>query len=62
MITRILIVTMALASAAAHAGTAFFSHEESNGGMYKQCVYDYLGSRFVITVQAYKVCPVTIQV
>lgn len=59
---KIIVLCLLLASAAAHAGTAFFSHEESNGGMYKQCVYDYLGSRFVITVQSYKVCPVTIQV
>lgn len=48
-------------SLSAHAGTAFFKYEYVTG-MTKQCVYDYLGSQVVRTMQAYQVCPVTITV
>lgn len=48
-------------AASAQAGTAFFKYEYVTG-MTKQCVYDYLGSQVVRTMQAYQVCPVTIQI
>lgn len=44
------------------AGTAFFSHEIDDGGMVKQCVYDYYGDDYVITIKSYKLCPMTIEV
>ena len=46
----------------AFAGTAFFVREVQTGGMTKQCVYDYLGSQYVITVSAASLCPLTIEV
>jgi len=53
---KTLAILALLASASAHAGTAFFSHEEGGGfSTHKQCVYDYLGSRYVITVPVYQV-------
>lgn len=45
----------------AHAGTAFFKYERTTG-MTKQCVYDYLGSEYVITLQSIQLCPLSIQV
>ena len=60
-------ITLALAAlfmlaAPAHAGTAFLDYEIDDGGMHKQCVYDYLGERYVITIPSIKLCPLTIQV
>jgi hypothetical protein len=46
---------------AAQAGTAYFKHEVNTGGMTKQCVYDYLGSTYVITVSSVRLCPLTIE-
>lgn len=40
--------------------TCFFDHEE-DGGTNKLCFYDCGGSTAVISIKAYKVCPVTIQ-
>lgn len=48
-------------AASAQAGVAFFKYEYVTG-MTKQCVYDYLGSQVVRTMQSYQVCPVTIQI
>ena len=48
-------------AATANAGTAFFKYEYVTGAT-KQCVYDYLGSQVVRTVQSWQICPVTIQV
>jgi len=48
-------------SMTASAGTAFFQYERETG-MTKQCVYDYLGSSYTITIQSYRMCPLTIQV
>jgi hypothetical protein len=39
--------------------TCFFSHEE-DAGMNKFCFYDCGGSMAVITVKAYKICPISI--
>lgn len=60
---KILLTAMLLAtSAAAMAGNAFFVREESTGGMTKQCVYDYLGSTYTITVSNVAMCPLTLPV
>jgi len=53
---------LTVASQPAHAGTAFLDYEIDDGGMHKQCVYDYLGERYVITIPSIKLCPLTIQV
>ena len=50
-----------LLSQAATAGTAFLVREYTTG-MTKQCVYDYLGSQYVITISAVQLCPLTIEV
>lgn len=60
MKTLIAILLIVLASTA-FAGTAFFKYERVTG-MTKQCVYDYLGSEYVITIRAYEICPITIEV
>ena len=46
----------------ANAGTAFFVREVDTGGMTKQCVYDYLGSTYVITISSVRLCPMSIVV
>jgi len=56
------LLALLLVSAAAHAGTAFYSHESSNGGMHKICYYDYLGDEVAITIGAVELCPLTIEV
>lgn len=56
-----LILAALLAASVAHAGTAFFQYERITG-LTKQCVYDYLGSEYTITLQSYQVCPITITV
>lgn len=43
------------------AATAFLSGELETG-MTKQCFYDYLGSQYTITIDAIRLCPLTIQV
>jgi hypothetical protein len=45
----------------AHACTAFFDYEIM-GSMSKVCVYNHLGDPVSITVRAYDLCPITIQV
>lgn len=56
-----LILALMLISTTAMAGTAFLKYERDTG-MTKQCVYDYLGSDYVITIKSYKLCPLTINV
>ncbi len=51
-----------LMSGVAFAGTAFFTHETTSGGLHKVCYYDYLGDEVAITVRSHKICPLTIQV
>ena len=58
LITALLIATV---SFNAFAGTAFFKYEYTSG-MNKICVYDYLGSDVVITIQSTRLCPLSINV
>jgi hypothetical protein len=44
------------------AALPFFVREVQTGGMTKQCVYDYLGSEYVVTVSAVSLCPLSIRV
>ena len=48
-------------SFSATAGMAFFKYERISG-LNKICVYDHLGSEVAITIKAYKLCPLTIDV
>lgn len=57
-----LLIGLLLLPSLAYAATAYFSHEVRTGGMTKQCVYTYLGSTYVITISAIKLCPLTIEV
>lgn len=41
--------------------TAFFKREVDTGGMTKQCVYDYLGSAYTLTIQKFELCPLNAQ-
>jgi hypothetical protein len=61
MKTTLLLAAMLL-SFSANAGTAFFVREVNTGGMTKQCVYDYLGSTYVITIDSIRLCPLSIEV
>jgi hypothetical protein len=42
-------------------GLAFLVGEYQTG-MTKQCIYDYLGSKYTITIDSYKLCPMSIDV
>lgn len=46
---------------AAHAGVAFFKYSYVDG-LNRICVYDHLGSKYIITIPAAQVCPVSIKV
>ncbi|HHZ94460.1 MAG TPA: hypothetical protein EYN67_02630 [Flavobacteriales bacterium] len=48
-------------SFSATAGTAFFKYERISG-LNKICVYDHLGSDVAITIQSFKLCPLSINV
>lgn len=41
---------------------AFFTHETNTGGQFKQCHYNAMGDTYTISVPAYKLCPLTIDV
>ena len=58
----IAVVLTALTSTSASATTGFFQYEIDTPGPTKQCVYDALGSTYVITVKDYRLCPITIRV
>ena len=51
-----------ITATAAMAGTAFFQYEVQTGGFTKQCVYDYLGSTYVISISSVGLCPLSINV
>lgn len=57
----IVMIAAAVLSASAFAGTAFFKYERVTG-MTKQCVYDYLGNEYTITIKATSLCPLQIRV
>ena len=59
---KTLTTALLLLSASAYAATAYFTHEINTGGMTKQCVYNYAGNTYTITVKSYQLCPMTIQV
>lgn len=42
-------------------GTAFFKYSYTSG-MNRVCVYDLLGSKYVYTIGAVEMCPLTIRV
>jgi len=58
---KLLLISLLIVSTSATAGTAFFRYERITG-MTKQCVYDYLGSEYTITIKSYKLCPMTLKV
>jgi len=57
----ILLIALTMAAGIAHAGTAFFQYARQTG-MTQQCVYDYLGNEYTITISAVSLCPLTIQI
>ena len=59
---KILTLSLLLIAGSAAAATAYFSHEINTGGLTKQCVYNYAGSYYTITIKSYKICPMSIQV
>jgi hypothetical protein len=59
---KALILAALLSSSASWAGTAFFQFEEQTGGFTKQCVYNYLGSIYTLTISNVALCPLTLEV
>ena len=57
---KLLLLAILAASLPAHAGTAFLSHDYISGSN-RICVYDDMGDEFYITVEAYELCPLTIE-
>jgi len=49
------------ANEAMSAGTAYLVDERIDGAL-KQCIYNYLGNEYVITIQAWNVCPTVVEV
>jgi hypothetical protein len=45
----------------AYAGVAFFKYSYVDG-LNRICVYDHLGSKYIITIPAAQVCPVNLRV
>jgi len=39
--------------------TGYFKREITDGGLTKQCLYDALGSTYVLTLKSHQVCPVS---
>ena len=60
---RILLAALAvfMLAAPAYAATAFLTGEVETG-MTKQYIYDFAGSTYTITIDSYKLCPLTIEV
>lgn len=42
--------------------SAFLIGEVENGVMHKDCIYEYMGTRYTITIESYKMCPISIKV
>ena len=57
----ILLAVVGGAATKALAGTAIFKYERLDG-LYKICVYDYLGSDVAITIRSVDLCPISIEV
>jgi len=58
---KLMLATIMAVSFTANAGTAFLTGENTTGTT-KQCYYNYLGSSYTITVQSFRLCPLTIEV
>jgi hypothetical protein len=46
----------------AQAGGVAFLERDYVSGMSRVCVYNYLGSPYIITLQAYELCPLSVHV
>lgn len=58
---KYLLLSLALFAGSADAGMALFQYEVITGQT-KQCVYNYLGNTYTITVKSYQMCPLSIKV
>lgn len=59
---RILMVGILMLVTSVADADAFLDHEVNTGGMTKQCIYDYLGSTYIVTINAVGLCPMSIPV
>jgi hypothetical protein len=55
------LVVSLFATGVAYAGVAFFKYSYVDG-LNRICVYDHLGSKYIITIPAAQVCPVNLRV
>ena len=59
---KVLVVAAMMAAVCfGYCRTAFLKGEVTNGGLTKQCIYDFAGSTYVLTAKSYEVCPVSHQ-
>jgi hypothetical protein len=58
---RKLLLVFILLSAPSWAGTAFLQTEVVTG-FTKQCIYNYLGNTYILTISSLELCPFTIEV
>jgi len=58
---KLIVMLLLLLTTNAFAAMAFLVSQYVDGQS-RICIYDHLGSEYIITIKAYEVCPVTIQV
>jgi hypothetical protein len=56
-----LLIAFALTASSAHAATIFLKREYVTGTT-KQCIYDYYGSDYIVTIQSYQLCKLSITI
>ena len=55
------LVALALTATSAEAATIFLKREYVTGTT-KHCVYDYYGSDYIVTIQSYQLCKMSITI
>jgi predicted ABC-type sugar transport system permease subunit len=58
---KYIVIIAALLAAPAYANVAYLVEEVTTGNT-KQCIYEWAGSKYVITIPYYKLCKITIDV
>lgn len=55
------LTALALTVTSAQAATIYLKYERADG-MLKQCVYDYYGREYIVTIQSHQLCKLSITV
>lgn len=56
-----LLIALVFTASSAHATTIFLKREYVTGQT-KQCIYDYFGSDYIVTVPSYQLCKLSITI